>query len=120
MAELELRYEANKKSAVVAYLLWFFLGGLGAHRFYLGDKRYGGVMLGLTLLGILTLFIFVGALLILAVAVWCLVDAFKIPDMVSAHNNDLIDRLEYSGRATDSRPGQTGPPPESGFGFSRD
>ncbi|WP_394002502.1 NINE protein [Xanthobacter versatilis] len=26
--------EANKKSAVVAYLLWFFLGGLGGHRFY--------------------------------------------------------------------------------------
>lgn len=29
------KLEANQKSVGVAYLLWFFLGGFGAHRFYL-------------------------------------------------------------------------------------
>jgi hypothetical protein len=32
-------YEANSRSVLVAYLLWFFLGFFGAHNFYL--KRTG-------------------------------------------------------------------------------
>ena len=28
----------DRKSLVVSYLLWLFLGGLGGHRFYLGFK----------------------------------------------------------------------------------
>ena len=36
-----MQYDAAKKSAVVAYLLWFFLGGLGVHRFYLGRTGSG-------------------------------------------------------------------------------
>lgn len=31
-----MRFEADRKSQLVAYLLWFFLGFFGAHRFYLG------------------------------------------------------------------------------------
>ena len=31
-----MQFEANKKSVGVAYLLWAFFGGFGAHRFYLG------------------------------------------------------------------------------------
>ena len=43
-----MQYDANKKSAVVAYLLWFFLGMLGAHRFYLSQPGTGatGTKLG--------------------------------------------------------------------------
>lgn len=33
--EGQILYDANKKSKLVAYLLWFFLGAFGAHRFYL-------------------------------------------------------------------------------------
>ena len=36
-----MRYDANKKSIGVSYLLWFFLGGLGAHRFYNGRTGSG-------------------------------------------------------------------------------
>ncbi len=32
---LLVKYEARKKSVTVAYLLWFFLGSIGAHRLYL-------------------------------------------------------------------------------------
>ena len=38
-ARVMMLFEANKKAAVVAYLLWFFLGLFGAHNFYL--KRTG-------------------------------------------------------------------------------
>ena len=34
--ELMMRYDANKKSVLLAYLIWFFLGLFGVHRFYLG------------------------------------------------------------------------------------
>ena len=67
-----LLYEANKKTALVAYLLWFFLGMLGGHNFYL--KRTGvavaQLILTLTLVGMLI------------TIVWVIVDAFLIPGWV--------------------------------------
>jgi TM2 domain-containing membrane protein YozV len=76
-------YEANKKAAVVAYLLWFFLGLFGGHNFYL--KRTGvavtQLILSLTLVGMLiTMF-------------WVLVDAFLIPGWVRTQNNLLAAQL---------------------------
>jgi TM2 domain-containing membrane protein YozV len=38
-------YDDVKKSAGVAYAFWFFLGGFGAHRFYLGQIGLGLAML---------------------------------------------------------------------------
>jgi TM2 domain-containing membrane protein YozV len=38
-------YDDVKKSAGAAYALWFFFGGLGAHRFYIGHKGIGFAML---------------------------------------------------------------------------
>ena len=50
-----MQYDANKKSAVVAYLLWFFIGMLGAHRFYLGLPGSGAAILIITILSLLFL-----------------------------------------------------------------
>jgi TM2 domain-containing membrane protein YozV len=78
-----LLYEANKKTAPVAYLLWFFLGLFGGHNFYL--KRTGvavaQLILSLTLVGM--------AITI----VWVIVDAFLIPGWVRAQNNLLATQL---------------------------
>lgn len=45
---------AREFSGALAFLCWFLLGGVGLHRFYLGQTTYGVVMLcvnvGLTLL----------------------------------------------------------------------
>jgi TM2 domain-containing membrane protein YozV len=78
-----LLYEANKKTALVAYLLWFFLGLFGGHNFYL--ERTGvavtQLILSITLVGMaITIF-------------WVLVDAFLIPGWVRRQNNLLAAQL---------------------------
>src|SRR5205814_9595172 len=76
-------FEANKKTALVAYILWFFLGLFGGHNFYL--KRTGvavaQLILSLTVVGILI------------TIVWVLVDAFLIPGWVKNQNNLLSVKL---------------------------
>lgn len=90
----QLKYEAAKKSALIAYLLWFFLGAFGVHRFYL--KRIGS---GLALLllwavgGVLT-FIGVGYVFLGIAAIWLVIDIFLIPGLVRDYNTQLIDRLD--------------------------
>jgi TM2 domain-containing membrane protein YozV len=78
-----LLYEANKKTALVAYLLWFFLGLFGAHNFYLG--RIGvavtQLILSLTIVGMVITII------------WVLVDAFLIPGWIRRQNNLLAAQL---------------------------
>jgi len=76
-------FEANKKTAIVAYLLWFFLGLFGAHNFYL--KRTGVAVAQL----VLTLTV-VGCVI---TVIWILVDAFLIPGWVRNQNNLLAAQL---------------------------
>jgi TM2 domain-containing membrane protein YozV len=85
--ELMLRYDANKRSALLAYVIWFFLGWLGLHRLYLG--RYTSGLIMLALFGISWLLSFV----YLIIVPWWVIDAFLIPAMTSDYNNRLIERL---------------------------
>jgi TM2 domain-containing membrane protein YozV len=76
-------FEANKKTALIAYVLWFFIGLFGAHNFYL--QRTGvavtQLILSLTIVGMLiTVF-------------WVLVDAFLIPGWIRNQNNLLAKQL---------------------------
>ena len=66
------------KNIVVAYLLWFFLGALGGHRFYLGKNGSGLTQALLTILGYATLFFIVGGVLLLALGIWLIMDLFMI------------------------------------------
>lgn len=68
----------TQKSMVAAILLAFFLGGLGVHNFYLGFTQKGIVQLVLTIVGWVTTALFVGALVLLAVGVWVIVDIIQI------------------------------------------
>lgn len=63
---------------VVAILLALFLGGLGVHNFYLGFTQKGIVQLVLSVLGWVTAGFFVGAVVVLAVGVWVIVDIIQI------------------------------------------
>lgn len=88
-----MAFESGKKSTGIAYLLWFLTGGVGGHRFYL--KRPGSAigMIALTVLGWSLLVAYIGGFLLLALGIWLLVDAFRIPGMVAEINGDLMKRL---------------------------
>jgi TM2 domain-containing membrane protein YozV len=88
-----MTFEANKKSMAVSYVLWFFVGMLGGHRFYNGRTGTGIAQLVLTVFGALLLAFLVGAFFLAAVGIWVLVDAFLIPGWVNKKNNLLAHQL---------------------------
>ncbi len=92
-AQRLMAYDAQKKSAVVAYLLWWFLGTFGAHRFYLGRIGTASAMLIIHIFSWLLTIIFIGFIGVFAIIVWWFVDAFLIPGIVRQHNMRLAARL---------------------------
>lgn len=88
-----MQYDANKRSALVAYLLWFFLGSFGAHRFYAGRIASGVVQLIVTLLSMLLTFVLIGYAGLFVIGLWVLLDALLIPGMIRDYNNRLIASL---------------------------
>ena len=89
----QLLFEANRKSTGAAYLLWFFLGGFGAHRFYLGRTASGVGQLLLLFFGWIPLF--TGWIVL---GIWWLIDAFLIPDIIRVDNLQTIQDIS-DGRA---------------------
>lgn len=75
---IEQRIANEQKSIGVAYALWFFVGILALHRFYLGRPISA-------LLQILSYFILIGVL-------WWIVDAFLIPGMVEQYRGRLREK----------------------------
>jgi TM2 domain-containing membrane protein YozV len=78
----------REKSLSTAYLLWFFLGGLSAHRFYLGSPASAAIQLTLTPLGYGLLIgkSQAGYAILLCAWLWILADLFIIPSLVRAAN----------------------------------
>lgn len=88
-----MRYDANKKSALLAYALWFFLGFFGVHRMYLGRVTSGVAMLVLHGLSWLTYYILIGFVGFAILGLWWLIDALLIPGATREYNNRLIVQL---------------------------
>ncbi|SAL87375.1 TM2 domain protein [Caballeronia arvi] len=88
-----MMYDAQKKSLVVAFLLWFFLGYLGAHRFYAGKTLSGILQLVMSLIGAALTFAGVGFVLLGVVGIWLFVDIFLLPGLIRNHNVALVSRL---------------------------
>lgn len=93
-----MAFESNKKSAGVAYLLWFFTGGVGGHRFYMGRIGSAVTQLILAILGWTTVWFGVGLVFLIPLGIWLLVDAFTLGGMVAKHNGDLVSRLNANPR----------------------
>lgn len=72
---IEQRVANDGPSVTVAYLFWFFLWFVSAHRFYLGRP-------GTAILQILSYFVLIGF-------VWLLIDAFLIPGMIRDKNDEI-------------------------------
>lgn len=90
---IEQRVANEAPSALVAYLLWFFLGMFGAHRFYLGRWGSGLMMLVLFGIGSALTFVLVGYLPLALVGLWWLIDALLIPSMIAADRAVLRWRI---------------------------
>ena len=71
------------KNMILAYVLWYFLGILGGHRFYM--KKTGPaiaqLILSITLIGLIV------------TTIWWIVDAFLVHTWVKDHNRELEYRL---------------------------
>ncbi|RLQ90235.1 TM2 domain-containing protein [Planomicrobium sp. Y74] len=65
----------KQKSKGIAYALWFFLGGLGGHRYYAGDVGIG-IAMTLTLGGL---------------GIWAFIDVFFIGKAIE-NKNEKIER----------------------------
>jgi len=86
-----LHYQANAKSAGIAYALWFFLGMLGAHRFYSGKTGGAVAQLLITLISIPLCLVLIGFLTIFANAIWVLIDVFLISGWIRDSNSRLAN-----------------------------
>ncbi len=88
-----MMYESNKKSTGIAYLLWFFFGMFGAHRFYIGETGTGVAILLITVFSFFLMFVAIGFFTIFISSIWVFIDLFLIPSMVQKQNNLLAARL---------------------------
>lgn len=93
-AKAMMAFESGKKSSGICYLLWFFLGGFGAHRFYLGRTRSAIAMLVISIVSWILIFVAIGALGFIVIGIWWIVDAFLIPGIVRDNNEALQQRIE--------------------------
>src|SRR5262245_58291942 len=92
-AQAMMAFESRRKTIAVAYILWFFFGGVGGHRFYAGRTFSGVAMLALFIGGwILTLAV-VGVFVLVGLGIWALVDAFLIPGWIRDYNTRLASEL---------------------------
>ena len=66
------------KSKLIAGLLAIFLGHLGLHEFYLGDKKRGKMKIFATVGSALLCFVGIGVIGFLGVWIWNIFDAVKI------------------------------------------
>jgi TM2 domain-containing membrane protein YozV len=89
------QFDIEKKSLLVAYLLWAFLGYVGAHRFYLGKPLSGFIMLAFSAVVLILSFVSFGILSFLwvLVALWWLIDALLIPGIAAGRNSRIADRI---------------------------
>ncbi len=89
------QYDIEKKSLVVAYVLWAFLGYVGAHRFYLGRPLSGVIMLALSGVILLLTVVSFGFLSFLwfIVGLWWLIDALLIPGIAAGRNERIANRV---------------------------
>ncbi|TJY39894.1 TM2 domain-containing protein [Cohnella pontilimi] len=82
---LESEVKSQGKNMFLAYVLWYFLGLLGGHRFYMQKKGSAVAMLilSITVIGLIV------------TGIWIIVDAFLLHTWVKDHNRQLEYKLVH-------------------------
>ena len=75
---LQMELEKRGKNKMVMYLLWVFTGGIGGHRFYLGDTGYAVAMLFINWA---------------TCGIWSLVDVFLIGKRLETLNANVEQQI---------------------------
>ena len=89
MALLESEMGKKGKNKGIAFILWFFFGGIGGHRYYLGD--YYAIIMTITLGGL---------------GVWTLIDAFLISGRIDSINEEVENEVINNINTINSKKGQ--------------
>ena len=92
------------KSIGLAYVLWFFFGQLGIHRFYLKRTGTGIVQLILGVLGWILSAFGIGFVLLGILWLWLLIDIFLIPGMARSGGGTIVQATTVT---SDSMPEST-------------
>jgi len=84
----------GEKKLSTAYALWFFLGGLAVHRFYLGCPISGAIQAGLAPIGyaLLVSGSLIGFLFLFMGGLWILADGFIVPSLYREANDRARQR----------------------------
>jgi len=104
LALLASEMPGRQKSLAVAFLLWLFLGTLGVYNFYLDNTRRAWWMIGLTVVGLITIVILIGLIPLLWAFVLWIIDAVRMSERVTSLNSALEEKLIteiISGRAAE-------------------
>jgi len=109
LAIFNAELQRQSRSALLAYVLWFFVGGLGVHNFYMGKVLWGLFYIGLTFLGWGLLIAgssveatdkslaSAGVLALMVLGIFLLWDLFTIPRQLKQRQEcieqELLDKL---------------------------
>jgi len=103
-ATVMMAFQVRKKDTLVAFLLWWFLGLFGGHRFYCNRAGSGAAMLIISLVSVPLCYVCVGFIGMLAIAIWWIVDAFCLPAWIEQYNQEVMNQIEYARLAHQQRP----------------
>jgi TM2 domain-containing membrane protein YozV len=93
---IETTIANERKSAGIAYLLWFFFGVFGGHNYYVGKPMLGAAQLFGYILALAMYFSDVGILAVLlyvALGISLILDLCFIPARINAQTERLRERL---------------------------
>lgn len=93
---IETTIANERKSAGIAYLLWFFFGPFGGHNYHVGKPMLGAMQLFGYIIGLAMLFSGVhllAGLLLFALGISLVIDLCFIPARINAQTEKLRERL---------------------------
>lgn len=100
----QVHAQIKLKDVGLAYVFAIFLGGFGAHRFYLGRAGSAIAMLLMWQIGLATVVVGVGLLLVVPTAIWMIVDLCTMRGMVRESNERLLREAQQMHNAVGAAP----------------